>query len=121
MVMIIKLVKEDYEKFFRELFWQIGEKGDCIIDLAYGEGLTQADICGSKSPKLFFKKLEIEINMDFKGVFDSERIEGVIYNLIIEQSHDEYFILEPKLKNKENWKKLLKAIENLILPSSKRA
>ncbi|MCX6820532.1 MAG: hypothetical protein NT016_01100 [Candidatus Aenigmarchaeota archaeon] len=126
----IHLIKEDYGRFFRRLFEELGETGMCSIDLAYGTGLTQADICYDADPKIFFRKLGITINKDFKGTFDSTDIDLIIHNLVekydwqdcrieckdffIEQSHDEYFIVRQKPGKGLEWEKISKAVSKIF-------
>ena len=126
----IHLIRENYWKFFRRLFEELGETGMCSIDLAYGTGLTQAEICDGANPKIFFKKLGNAIDKDFKGTFDSTDIDMIISNLLekygwhdcrieckdffIEQSHDEYFIVRQKPGKSLEWEKISKAIESVF-------
>lgn len=126
----IHLMNENYGKFFRKLFEELGVTGKCLIDLDYGEGFTQATICRPKSPRLFFKKLGVKIGKNFKGTFDSMDIDMVISNLVekygwqdcrieckdlfIEQNHDEYFIVRQKPGKALEWRKISKAIETVL-------
>ena len=126
----IHLIKEYYGRFFRRLFEALGETGECSIDLDYGEGFTQATICKPKSPRLFFKKLGIKINKDFKGTFNSMDIDMVISNLVIkygwqdcriecrdffiEQDHHEFFIVRQKPGKGLEWEKIYKAVETIF-------
>ena len=121
---------QNYGEFFEKLLDMLNIKGTCSIDLAYGGGLTQANICYDVDPQIFFKKLEVAISKDFKGTFDSEDIGTVINNLVIkygwqdcriecrdffiEQSHDEYFIVRQKPGKNLEWKKISEAVKTVF-------
>ncbi|MFH1622987.1 MAG: hypothetical protein ABIA12_00490 [Candidatus Aenigmatarchaeota archaeon] len=126
----IHLTKENYWKFFRDLFEALGETRDCTIDLAYGTGLTQADICDAANPCVFFEKLGVSVGKDFKGTFDSTNIDMVTRNLVekygwqdcrieckdffIEQNHHEFFTVRQKPGKVLEWEKISKAISKVF-------
>ena len=128
----VHLINENYGNFFEKLFATLKVKGICSIDLAYGIGLTQADICDGADPQTFFKKLGIAISNDFKGTFDSKDISMVISNLVrkygwhdcriecrdffIEQDHHEFFTVRQKPGKNLEWEKISKAINRVFNP-----